>query len=249
MTVTDNYISVYSYYDGKTYVYDDNDISLSGIANPKSGDFVNFYTSGNKLYMQAGTTVEMGKVGSTTVGDLKGIVDSSVTGGKSYYEHTFLNTPAVATRDLAGTVIAVLDITESSYIALEEKKVSGESAIEVISATATEDGTGVDIVARDLATGEEVSFTAAHSRITAADGVIKAGSLFTCYMTDGGNMVLNGISAIEANVIETEEYFITDGEVKYLKTANYTSDTPALKSGKAILYIDCFDGVWASYGA
>ena len=249
MTVTDNYISVYSYYDGKTYVYDDNDISLSGIANPKSGDFVNFYTSGSKLYMKAGTIAEMGKVGSTKVGDLSGIVDSSVSGGKSYYEHTFLNTPAVSIRDLAGTVIAVLDVTESSYIALEEKKASEEVAIEVISAAATEDGTGVNIVARELATGEEVSFTALHNRITSADGLIKPGSLFTCYTTEGGNVVLNGISAIEANVIETEEYFITDGEVKYLKTADYTSDTPAFKSGKAILYIDCFDGVWASYVA
>ncbi len=249
MTVTDNYISVYSYYDGKTYVYDDNDVALSGIANPKSGDFVNFYTAGNKLYVQGGTIAEMSKVGNAKVGNLDGITDSSVSGGKAYYAHALVNTPVVSMRDMVGPIIAVLDITETSYIALEEKKATDEVAIEVIKATMLDDGINVEVQARDLVSGEELILVLPHSRINSTDGLIKPGSLFTYYLTEGGNVMLNGISAIEANVIETEDYFVTDGEVKYLKTENYISDTTTMKSGKAILYVDRFDGVWASYVA
>lgn len=249
MTVTDNYISVFSYYDGKTYVYEDNDVELSGIANPKAGDIVNFYTSGKKLYVQGGTVVEMGKVGSTKVGNLDGIQDTSVTGSKAYYEHALVNAPFVSVTDMSGKVLAVLDITETSYIALEEKKATEEVLVEVLAVTALEDGINAEVKVREVVTGKEKTLTVALTRIIAADGVINPGSTFTYYLTDGGNVMLNGVSAITLNVIETEDYFITDGEVKYLKTEDYVSDTATFKSGKAVLYVDRYNGVWASYVA
>ncbi len=250
MTVTDNYISVYSYYDGKTYVYDDNDISMSGIANPKTGDYVNFYQSGKKLYMKAGNIAEMGRVGTTTVGDLPGITDPTNESSMSYSAHAFLNAQTVPTKNMTGKIIAVLDVTESSYIALEEKRATEEVAIELIDFTLSENGREMDIQARELATGKEIELKEVQLfRIFSSDGLVKKNSMFTYYLTDGGEAVLNGISPLTLNVIETEDYFITEGETKYLKTKDYVSDTSAFKNGPAVLYVDRYDGVWASYVA
>jgi hypothetical protein len=249
MMVNDNYVSVYSYYDGKTYVYEDNNVSFSSIVNPKAGDYVNFYISGERIFVKGGNTVEMKQVGQTTVEKRAGIVDASNAEAKGYYEHALVNVPSIAISDLKGTVVAVLDVTEKSYIALEEKKATEEIIVEVIKATMMKDGENVEVQFRELATGKEQTVKASLSRIASADGVIKPGSMFTFYMTDGEQAVLNGISPVTLNVIETEDYFITDGEVKYLKTKDYVSDTPQFKSGKATLYIDRYEGVWASYVA
>lgn len=233
MTVTDNYISVYSYYDGKTYVYDDNDAVMTKIANPTGGDYVNFYTAGKKIYITAGTVAEL----------------DGASGLNKWTPHTYVNTPTISTKEMQGTLIAVLDITEGTYLALEEKRASKDVAVEVLSVLPDEEGAMAEIEVRELVSGKEYTLTTAISRIYSKTGVIDAGSIFTYYKTAGKNIVMNGVDPIETNVIEADEYFIVSGEKKLLKTDDFVSESTKPLNGKAILYVDAFGGVWAAKAA
>ena len=247
MTVTNNYISVYSYYDGDVYVYDDNDVVLKGITNPQSGDYVNFYIASGKLHMTAGTIEEMDKIATVAVGDVEGIANGTAEDATGYYPHLFVNKPTVAVNETVGTVVAVLDSTRASYLAYEEKKATKEVAVEILDIAPDVKGTGADVKVRALDTGKESELTVELKRVFSKDGVIDVGDLYTYYITAGEKVVLNEIAPIETVAIETEDYFILDGGEKALKTEGYISDTEALKSGEIVLYMDAYNGVWASY--
>ncbi len=247
MTVTDNYMSVYSYYDGSVHVYDDNDIVLKGIANPKSGDYVNFYVASGKLYLSAGTVEEMEKIAATNVGGLDGIKDSAATNGKGYYAHSFVNKPTINIKEVVGPVVAVLDSTRVSYLAYEEKKATKDVAVEILDITANANTAKVKV--RALDTGKESELTVDLNRISSKEGVIDIGDMYTYYTTAGGKVVMDEIAPVKTVAIETEDYFILDGGRKVLKTEGYVSDTESLKSGEVVLYMDAYDGVWASYEA
>ncbi len=247
MTVTDNYISVYSYYDGSVHVYDDNDIIFKGIANPQSGDYVNFYVASGKLHLSAGTVEEMEKIAATTVGGLDGIKDSAAENAKGYYAHSFVNKPTMKIKETVGPVVAVLDSTRTAYLAYEEKKATKDVAVEILDITAK--GNTANVKVRAIDGGKESTLTVDLARISSKDGVIDKGDLYTYYVTAGEKVVMNEIAPITTIAIETEDYFILDGGRKVLKTEGYISDTESLKSGEVVLYLDAYDGVWASYEA
>jgi hypothetical protein len=243
MTVTDNYFSVFSYYDGKTYVFEDNDVALTKIANPKSGDYVHFYIAGKTLHIMGGTFAEMTGIKSTKGGIF------NEDGSATYAPHKYLNSSLIATNDMKGKLNVVLDYTGTTYIAIEEAPKTKEVAVEILKATPSDDGVNALLTVREWATGKEYDLTVEIARINSATGAIAKGSIFTYYITDGDMVMMNGVDPIETNVIETEDYFIVGGERKYLKVEGYASDTNTFKNGKAILHVDRYGGVWASEAA
>ena len=249
MTVTDNYISVYSYYDGSVHVYDDNDVVLKEIANPQRGDYVNFYVASGKLHLTAGTVEEMEKITSTTVGELSGVTNGAEVGGARYYAHSFVNKPTVNIDEVVGPVVVVLDSTRTSYLAFEEKKAAKDEAVEILGITPDAEGVTAAVKVRALDTGKESDLTVDLDRITSRDGIIDIGDLYTYYVTAGEKVVMEEIAPIKTVAIETEDYFILDGGKKVLKTEGYISDTETLKFGEMVLYMDAYEGVRASYEA
>ncbi len=57
MTVTENYYGIYSFYDNQIHIFEDNNIEFSNLTNLKSGDYVNFYEAGSKVYITTGKSV------------------------------------------------------------------------------------------------------------------------------------------------------------------------------------------------
>ena len=249
MTVTDNYISVYSYYDGSVHTFDDNDVVLTKIANPQSGDYVNFYLAGDKLHLTAGTVEVMEKITETTIEEKDGIVDSAKEDATGYYEHLFVNKPTMALKELVGPVVAILDSTRTTYLAYEEKKATKDIAVEVLEITPDAEGLTAAIKVRALETGKESELTVDLNRIFSKDGVLDVGDLYTYYVTEGKKVVMNGIAPVNTVAIEMEDYFIVDGGRKLLKTEGFVSDTELPKNGEVVLYMDAYDGVWAAYEA
>ncbi len=249
MTVTDNYMSVYSYYDGSVHVYDDNDIVLKGMANPQSGDYVNFYLASGKLHLSKGTVEEMEEIVGTTVNGLDSIKDDAAENATKYYAHSFVNKPTIKIKEVVGPVVAVLDSTRTTYLAYEEKKATEDVAVEILNITATADAKTAKVKVRAIDSGKESDLTVDLARISSKDGVIDKGDLYTYYVTAGEKVVMEEIAPVKTVAIETKDYFILDGGRKVLKTEGYISDTEGLKSGEVVLYMDAYDGVWASYEA
>ncbi len=244
MTVTDNHVAVYSYYDNKVQIFDDNDVVMTNLANPKSGDYVNFYVSNGKLHLTEGTTVildEFSIDGSTMLCKEKGAEKSG-----SYNAHSFVNALRMPANKMKGPFVAVLDNTKSSYIAVEEMAATEEIAVEILDVMANDDGVHADLWVREVKSGEEYDLSVEIARISSTTGRIDYGSLFTYYITEGGDIYMDGIDPITTTVIETEDYFILDSDTKYLKAEGYVSDTDTLKVGEATIYVDRYEGVWAS---
>lgn len=251
MTVTDDYIGVYSYYDNKTYVYEDNYIEMTNIVNPKAGDFVNFYLVGDKMYMNAGDTLLLDNY-VETVDATKGAMLSTVVNDETLklQKHLFYNEGQLTMPSLGGRpVVAVLDSTRTAYIALEEPAATEEILIEVVSATTT-DGENATIVAMVPGATETIVLKdVAIANISSQTGIVDTGSIYTYYETTGGAIYMHGVDPVEMTVIETDDYFITEGGQKYLKTADYVSSEKGMINGKAILTIDRYNGVRAAKAA
>jgi len=244
MAVTDNYVSVYSYYTGTLLTYEDKDLVLNQISNLKSGDYVNYYESRGKLHLCKGTTV-IGTDYKTTVDgafSIKGVNDKKTT---TYGYHFYYNTSTAPFDAMSGQAVAVLDITGTHVITVEELIVTDETAIEIVSANLN-NGV-VEIVARDFATGKEVAMNVDANRVNNTTGAINAGDLYTYCGTQGGKFVLNAIDRVEMTAIESEDYFVVGGEQKYLKGADYTDDSDAPIVGTATLLIDHNKTVLAAY--
>ncbi len=249
MTATDNYISVFSYYDNKTYVYDDNNIVMTKLANPSSGDYVNYYIAGDKMYLTEGTTAlleeykmktlpETGEVVLSTPGEEEG---SSV----NYSKHLFYNSNSKTTDELTGPIVAVLDETRATFLALEEAKKTKELAIKIEAvALNAEDATCLDIVAKELDSGETVELTVKADNVATLTGLINVNDYYTYYLTEDDEVMMDAIDPVTMTVIEMEDYFITKGGKKYLKKETFTSDSEAFYNGTATLLVDRYEGVW-----
>lgn len=247
MTVTNDYISVYSYYDNKTYVFEDNYISMSKLANPSSGDHVNFYIAGDRMYLTQGTTARMESyelISDQTNGEMLSVKDTG-----TYMKHLFYNSNSVSVSDLNGRpAIAVLDSSKTTYIALEEPIKGKELAVKIKSATASS-GVYANVVVEYPDSGETKNLKVEIAKIFSSTGVMREGDVYTCFETEGGAIYMYGIDPVTMDVIETEDYFITPGGKKYLKTEDYVSQSDTLLSGKAVLTIDRYNGVRAAKAA
>ncbi len=240
MTVTDDYISVFSYYDNKAHVYDDNDVEMTAMANPTSGDFVNYYEANGKLYMKAGTTVTNSKYHTIEENGETNLVAD----GKTYPRHLFFSKGNKPVTSLKGEVVTVLDSTGTTYLAVEEKHKTKDVAVEVVSVIANDDGETADIKVSELATGEVYTLNVEIARITSTTGVIDAGSIYTYYYNTNDDVVMTGVDPITVNVVEFDDYFQIDKDTIYLKTEGYA--TKGSFSGETVLYVDAYQGVWAA---
>ncbi len=247
MAVTDNYISIQSYYTGELLTYEDCDLVLNQMVNPKSGDYVNFYESKGKLHLCEGTTVNVvdyrvnadGTIGGKNVNDNNKSV--AFASHLYYKEYTPIDS-------MSGEAVAVLDITGTTLLALEEKIATEETAIEIVSAKVSDDGATVDVVARDWNTGAEVKLNKVETmRITNVTGAINPGDIYTYNKTAGGKVNLYAINRLELAAIEADDYFIVGGEEKYLKAADYTDDSDATIADVVTLLVDHNKLVWAAY--
>lgn len=254
MTVTDNYIAVYSYYDNETYVYEDNYVEMTKLANPASGNFVNFYISGDKLYLTEGTTtlltdyVETLDANNEEVLAVTETVDETTT-VTNYKKHLFYNNSSATLAQLGGRpVVAVLDSTRTTYIALEEPAATDEVLVEIISADLdAEDSECADIKIYIPSTDETKTLDNVKvANISSITGVMQAGDTYTYYMTEDDVVYMHGVDPLTTTVIETEDYFITKGGKKYLKTEDYVSDSDELINGQAVLTVDRYNGVRAA---
>ena len=252
MTVTNNYYAVYSYYDDQVRVYDDNDIVFTNTVNLKSGDFVNFYESGNKLHIAAGTTVTLSEYGNVLVGDTTCLSGKAAGEEEAtvYQPHLFCAKNLRPLSSLSGPITVVLDSTRTTYIALEEARETKEIAVQILDATANSDGTTAEVQVRELASAAEYTMTVDIDRISSGTGKMDSGDYFTYYKTQNGKINMFGVDPVQMNVIETADYFITAGGQKYLKTESFISDNKdQFYSGNVTLLVDHYDGVWAVYGA
>ncbi|MBR6793452.1 MAG: S-layer homology domain-containing protein [Clostridia bacterium] len=247
MTVTDNYISVYSYYDNETYVFDDNKVNMTKLANPSSGDYVNFYIAGDRMHLTAGNTMEFASCASTLVNNAPAIAGISEGGSSTNFSrHLFYNTGSKSPEQITGPVVLVLDSTNGFYLTVEEKKATKDAAIKIddVVLNATNPTTAVDVKATVLATGEALEMTVAIDNIATITGTINKDDYYTFYETADGDIMMEAIDPLTMNVIETEDYFITKGGKKYLKTETFVSDSDTFYNGTATLLIDRYDGVW-----
>lgn len=242
MTVNENYLSVFSYYDNKTYIYEDRNVVYEGTSTLQSGDFIHFYESNDTLHVTNGTTIELTEY-EEGVDEVSGL--KQMTAGENIYvRHAFFNNASAV--NFKGSVTAVLDHTGTSYIALEEAQETADVAVEILSADANVDGKTAHIVAKDLVTGETIDLESVEiERISSRTGRMEAGDLFTYYRTTNGDINMDGIDPMNMVVIEMEDYFITEGGVKYLKAEHYQAGENPI-NGMATLMIDRFGGVWAA---
>ncbi|MBQ7090507.1 MAG: S-layer homology domain-containing protein, partial [Clostridia bacterium] len=150
MTVTDDYISVYSYYDDKVHVYNDNDVEMTAIANPASGDFVDFYEANDRLYMKAGTTVTTSEYRAAA----NGAKVNLTIDGTTYTPHLFYSKGSTPATMLTGEITAVLDASGTTYIAAEEVHATKDVAVEILSAVESGDGMSAELEVRELTTNE-----------------------------------------------------------------------------------------------
>ncbi|MBQ8894876.1 MAG: S-layer homology domain-containing protein [Clostridia bacterium] len=248
MTVTDDYLGIYSYYDGETYVYEDNFIEMTNLVNPKAGDYVNFYLANNKMYLTEGATAYLTEYSAGIDANGNEVLNGTVgEESLSVIKHLFCqegdNTVAGLGRR---PVVAVMDSTRKSYIALEEPAATDEILIEIISAT-TDDDIFANVEATVVATGEKITLNDVKiANITSLKGIVDKGGIFTYYKTEGGAYYMHGVDPVEMTVIEMDDYFITEGGVKYLKTSDYVSSESKPINGEAILTIDRYNGVRAA---
>lgn len=243
MAVNAKYISVFSYYDNQTYIYEDRNVVYNGTSTLVSGDYINFYDSNGTLYIKAGTTVELSSY-EETVDATTGY--TSLTGdGNTYLRHCYFNNASVSLANYTGKLTAVLDHTGKTYIALEESRVGKEDVVEVLLAEANADGVTANIEARSLSTGEEILLENVEiARISSATGQMNEGDYFSYYTTINGNINMHGVDPVEAVVIEMDDYFITEGGAKYLKAEGYQSGGTTV-NGNATLMVDHYNGVWS----
>ena len=144
---------------------------------------------------------------------------------------------------LTGEITAVLDASGTTYIAAEEVHATKDVAVEILSAVESGDGMSAELEVRELTTNETYPLVVEIDRISSSSGMIAAGSLFTYYETANGDIVMNGIDKITVDVVEKDDYFETNDAI-YLKTAAYESDKTF--SGKTVLYVDAYQGVWGA---
>lgn len=252
MTVTDNYIAVYSYYDNQTYVYEDNYVEMTKIANPSSGDFVNFYLSGDKMYVTEGTTALL-KTYAETVdansGEVLSVTETDSDGATStvnYKKHLFYNDSSITVSALEGRpVVAVLDTTRKTYIALEEPATTDEVLVEIRSAELDPTDSAyadIEIYIPSTDTVKKLDNVKV-ANISSATGVMQAGDTYTYYMTQDDVVYMHGVDPMTMTVIETEDYFITEGGKIYVKTDDYADESEEMITGKAVLTIDRYNGV------
>ncbi len=244
LAVTDNYISVRSYYDNKVLTYEDKDLVINKMVNIKPGDYVNFYESYGKLHLCEGTTIIANDYNINIEGNLA-IKDVADKKSKAFPGHFYRALSTTPVEQMDGEVVVVLDITGTTYITVEEKIVTEDVPVEVL--TVTPGAEAVRVIARDLVTGEEVLLDVDLDRIHNQSGTINPGDLYTYCMTQTGNLVINAIDRVDMTVIESEDYFIVGGEQKYLKAEDYTDDSIAPIVGTATLLIDQNNVVWAAY--
>lgn len=267
MTVTDNYYGIYSFYDNKVHVYEDNSIKFSGLANVKSGDYVNFYEAGSKVYVTAGQSVVLkraqllveettaGSVTTSTTYLIEGPEEGKeLTGSEAkYLPHFFMeksNDDIATLVDSGAELLVVLDYTGTTYIAVQENPATAEVGVRVTGVAANADGMTANISVEELATGKAYTLEkVAVDNISSANGNLNVGDFATYYKTTGDKVYLNVAAAMKMTAIETEDYFIIEGGRKLLKTDDFVSDSDKLYTGEVSLVIDCYDGVRAVYGA
>lgn len=249
MAVTDNYVSVLSYYNSDLLTYEDKDLVLNQIVNLKAGDYVNYFESNGKLHLSAGTVAELETYSINEEGSLVGKTAGENGEKVSYIPHLYKSKSAAPIEAMTGNVIAVLDSTGTTFLTVEEKMVTEETAIELMSATFSQDNATVTVKGRDWATGEEVNLTVETDRIETLNGELNTtpGNVYTYAKTAGGKVNMYAVDRVEMTVIESEDYFIVGGEQKYLKASTYTDDSEAPIVGNVTLLIDHNKAVWAAY--
>ena len=142
-----------------------------------------------------------------------------------------------------------MDSTGTTYIAIEELLVTEETAVQIVSSVINAEGTVATIVAREIASGEEVNLTVDTDRISTATGTIDPGAYFTYAENEAGKVNLYGVDMLYMTAIESEDYFIVGNEQKYLKAEDYTDDSEAPIASTVMLVIDRNNVVWAAYTA
>lgn len=243
MMANEKYISVYSYYNDEIYIYEDSKAVYHGTSTLTGGDFVNFYEANGKIHISNGVTVEL-KAPVETVDATTG-VKSIVVGETTYLRHIYFNNASKPLSGFEGKVTAILDKTGKSYIAFEEARATKEDTVKILSANANADGVTATITAVSVTTGKELTLEKVEiDRISSATGEMNEGDLFTYYKTVDGKINMDGVDPETMYVIETEDYFITDGGVKYLKAEGYQAGDEAVK-GEVTLLIDHNKCVWA----
>lgn len=249
MAVTDNYVSIFSYYTNDLLTYEDKDLVLNQVANIKTGDYINYYEGNDKLYLSEGTIAELATYKINEEGNLVGKTPGENGINVSYTPHLYKNLNMDPIEGMTGDVIAVLDSTGKTFLAVEEKIVTEETAIELMSATFAQDNATVTVKGRDWTTGEEVTLTVETDRIETLNGELDTtpGNVYTYAKTAGGKVNMYAVDRVEMTAIESEDYFIVGGEQKYLKAPTYTDDSEAAIVGKVTLLIDHNKAVWAAY--
>ncbi len=287
MTVTDNYYGIYSYYDNKVHIFEDNNIAFSKVTNVKNGDFVNFYEAGSKVYITAGKSVVLKNpiLVTDTQNKVTYLMDDSakteaengeannkpkkaadyLEEKEKYVPHFFAekgladdsyfktsgSDQAVSNFNESGTeLLAVLDYTGTTYIAVQKAPATKEIGVEVTSIKKNSGGTA-NIGVKELATGvvstlEKVPV----ANISSANGNLNVGDYCTYYKTTKGEVFMYAAAAMKMTAIETEDYFVIEGGKKLLKTEDFVSDRPdQFYAEEVTLVVDRYDGVRRVYGA
>ncbi len=260
MTVTDNYYGIYSFYDNKVHVFDDNNIEFSKVANVKSGDYVNFYEAGSKVYVTAGQTVVM-KNATMQTDETTGITyllnapeEGELTGSEpKYIPHFFMEKGINDVQyyvDSGAELLVVLDYTGTTYISVQENPATAEIGAEVTGVSMNADGTTAKISLKELATDKTYDLEKVPvANISSANGNLNVGDYVTYYTTTNDKVFLHVAAAMKMTAIETEDYFIIEGGTKLLKTDDFVSDSDKLYAGEVTLIVDRYDGVRTVYGA
>lgn len=244
--VSDNWITIRSYYDSNLVTYEDKDLVMNGLANLRPGDYVNYYESNGKLHLSAGSIALL---------DEYSVDENSVLNGKAaadekaaaYTPHYYVNKNNRPVSAMTGQAVAILDSTRTTYLAVEEVIAEKEVAVQILNALPSADGLTYSVYAGDLKTGEIYEMTVDTDRINTAIGYIRPLDYYTFDVTAGGKVNLYAIDQLEVTAIESEDYFIVGGEDKYLKTRDYTDDSEAPIAGTVTLWLDHNNGVWAAY--
>lgn len=244
MTVNESYISLRSYYNDESYVFSDKNTVYHGTSTLSAGDIVNFYVSDETLHVSMGVTAELKAPveGTDETTAQKCLKDGDAT----YLKHLYYDNASKPLSAFTGTVTAVLDVTGTSYVALEEARATKEEAVEIISSFANNDGKTATIEAKVLATGEIVEFSDVEiARISSSTGKMNDGDIFTYYENVDGKINMFGVDPVKKNaVIEADDYFWVDGGEKLLKAKGYEGGAKPI-NGSATLMIDHNGGVWS----
>ncbi len=236
--INNGYYTILDYY----YAGSDNEYRTYNVLDckfgttVKVGDYVSFYESGDKVYINPGNTLTAG-VKETKVDKYTGVFSIVFDNDVSGFKHAFYvegDTPIVANKKGEGEKYNfIMDDTGDNYVITWEAIKTNYKTLEITELTDDAAKSSITVKAVDLATGKEVkAFTVKYDNINAPTA-LKVGDIVN-YSDNGAETpkaYLEKRATITVQVMDMGDHIIDMNTNKVYYKSQYIKDGGVLESG------------------